>query len=81
MHYPKASSSNSESTNEPQADIVIENHGTIFLFRPLSDSARTWIEENVMPEGFHPDWPTLVVEHRYVENLAAGMQDAGLVLA
>lgn len=49
--------------------------------RPLSDSARAWIEENVSREGYHPDWPILFVEHRYAEHLAAGMQADGLVLA
>jgi hypothetical protein len=81
MHHPSTASSTSEPTKTPHADVVIENYGTIFLFRPLSDSAHTWIEENVSPEGFHPDWPTLVVEHRHAGNLAAGMQADGLVLA
>jgi hypothetical protein len=79
MHHSKASG-NSEFTKAPQADVVIENHSTIFLFRPLSESARAWIEENVSREGLHPDWPTLVVEHHYAGNLAAGMQADGLVL-
>jgi hypothetical protein len=65
---------------QPQVDVLVEGHGSLFLFRPLSYSARTWIEENVSREGFHPDWPTLIVEHRFASNLAAGMQEAGLVL-
>jgi hypothetical protein len=73
--------SNPSRNSKQQADVVVENHGTIFLFRPLSDSAREWIEENVSREGFHPDWPTLVVERRYAPDLAAGMVDARLVLA
>lgn len=64
----------------PQADVVVENHGTIFLFRPLSDFARDWIEENVSREGFHPDWPTLVVEHRYIGDLVHGAIADGLVV-
>ena len=28
-------------------DIVVENHGSIFLLRPISDSGRVWIEENI----------------------------------
>jgi hypothetical protein len=61
-------------------DVLVEGGGSIYIFRPLSESARVWIEANVSREGFHPDWPTLVVEHRYAGHLAAGMQADGLVL-
>jgi hypothetical protein len=68
------------TTKAREVDILIEGGGSIYIFRPLSDFARSWIEENVSRDGFHPDWPTLVVEHRYAGNLAAGMQGDGLVL-
>lgn len=62
---------------EPIHDFTIENHGSIFIFRPLSIGAQQWVEENVSPEGFHPDWPTLVVEHRYASDLYQGILAAG----
>lgn len=65
---------------KPTIDVVVENHGSIFLFRPLTPLAQQWIEEHVSAEGFHPNWPTLVVEHRYAHDLALGMQVSGLVL-
>jgi len=65
---------------KPNVDVSVENHGSIFLFRPLGPKAEAWIEENVSREGFHPDWPTLVVEHRYARSLAEGMTRDGLVL-
>ena len=34
-------------------------------------------EDNVPNEGYHPEYPTLVVEHRYVGDLVAGMRDDG----
>ena len=42
-------------------DIVVESHGSIFLLRPISDSGRMWIEENIgQQNGFQPYWPTVV---------------------
>jgi hypothetical protein len=65
---------------KPTFDVAVENHGSIFFFRPLSPLAEQWIEDNVSSEGFHPNWPSLVVEHRYAFDLAQGMQQAGLVV-
>jgi hypothetical protein len=64
----------------PEADFAVENHGSILLFRPLTAKAEQWIEENVSSERYHPNWPTLVVEHRYAFDLAQGMQQAGLAV-
>jgi hypothetical protein len=61
-------------------DVVVENHGSIFLFRPLTANAEQWIEENVSREGFHPNWPSLLVEYRYAHDLATGMRVSGLVV-
>ncbi len=62
------------------ADISIENHGTIFLFRLNTPAAAEWVSENVQSDAqFFGD--ALVVEHRYAQDLAAGMSEAGLVLA
>ena len=60
-------------------DIVVENHGSIFLLRPISDSGRVWIEENIgQQNGFQPYWPTVVVEPRYVEDVVNGIQAGAL---
>lgn len=58
-------------------DIEINNEGTIFLFRPLTQVAKDWIEENVQEDA---QWfgGVLVVEHRYASDLAIGMLNAGL---
>lgn len=64
-------------TEQQTTDVLIENHGTIFLFRPQTDTARDWIEESVSDEA---QWfgNALVVEHRYAGGLAQGMHDSGL---
>jgi hypothetical protein len=61
-------------------DISIENHGTIFLFRLNTPAAAEWVSQNVQEDAqFFGD--ALAVEHRYAQDLAAGMQADGLVLA
>jgi len=56
-------------------DIVIENHGSIFLLRPTSRSGQEWIEHNIGQEnGFQPYWPTVVVEPRYIADIVSGMR-------
>jgi hypothetical protein len=64
-------------------DIVVENHGSIFLLRPISHSGRAWIEQNIgEQDGFQPYWPTVVVEPRYVADILKGVQadDLGVSL-
>lgn len=60
-----------------ETDVLIENHGTILLFRPLTDAAKDWIEESIADDS---QWfgSALVVEHRFAGNLAQGMHDSGL---
>ncbi len=61
-------------------DVTVQNHGSIFLFVPETDSAREWLTENVGGEAqYFGD--ALVVEPRYAADLAEGMQADGLVLA
>lgn len=61
-------------------DINVENHGSIFLFRPATDAGREWIDEMVGSEAtFFGD--ALVVEPRYARDLAQGMLDDGLTVA
>ena len=58
------------------ADFIIQNEGSILLFRPLTDSTREWLEENVQ-EGALWFGRALVVEHRYAGGLAVGLLKAG----
>jgi len=61
------------------ADCRVENHGTLFLFQPLTPAASDWIEEHVQ-EDAQFFGTALVVEHRYACDLAEGMREDGLVL-
>lgn len=70
------------SPTQPKPDFQIENHGSIFLVRPLNPNARTWIDEHIGSDnGFQPYYPTVVIEHRYIGAIAEGIIADGLVLA
>ena len=63
----------------PIADAQIENHGSLFLVQPLTPAANLWIKANVSDEAIFYG-SALVVEPRYVENLAEGMIADGLTV-
>ena len=58
-------------------DIQIENHGSLFLFRPITDEGKEWLKESVSEDA---QWfgNALAVEHRYAGDLAEGVESAGL---
>lgn len=64
-----------EST-EP--DALVSGGGSIFQITPLSDAAKAWIDANVEAEGYMWMGSSLCVEHRYIADIVAGMQSAGL---
>ena len=73
-------SGNSPTLSKP--DFQIENHGSIFLVRPLNPNAQTWVDEHIgFDNGFQPYYPTVVVEHRYIGAIAEGIIADGLVIA
>jgi hypothetical protein len=61
----------------PEPDFEVENHGTIYLLRPKTDAARTWIEENI-GEDAQTFGEAVVVEHRYIADIVAGIREEGL---
>lgn len=68
MPEPKTS-----TVEEP--DVYVEAHGgNLFLFRPTSEEARDWLEENTEGMWFAG---ALVVEPRYAHALALGLIDDG----
>ena len=65
--------------NVPLVDVLVQNEGSIFLFRPQTDAAKEWIDQNVSDEA---QWfgGGLVVEHRYAHDMAEGMAGSGLTV-
>jgi hypothetical protein len=56
--------------------IAIEDHGSIFLFRPASDGAFDWLRANVQSDAQWLGY-SLAVEHRYARDLASALVEAG----
>jgi hypothetical protein len=71
--------SGSSPTGSAQSDFRCENHGSIFLLYPLSDSARDWIEENLTSDA---QWfaQAVAVEHRYIWAILDGIQSDGMTV-
>ncbi len=75
-------SGNSPTASRISSDFLVENHGSIFLLKPLTPSAIYWVEEHIGPKnGYQPYYSTVVVEHRYIGDIVAGIQNDGLVVA
>ena len=68
-------------SGEIPTDFAVENHGSIFLLKPLAPSATSWIEEHIgQDNGYQPHFPTVVAEPRYITDIVAGSQNDGLVV-
>jgi hypothetical protein len=66
------------STQKAAPDFLIENHGSVFLLRPLTDAARSWIDEHIGADnGFQPMYPTVLIEHRYISAIVRGLVEEG----
>jgi hypothetical protein len=61
------------------ADFLVQNEGTIFLFRPLTEEAAAHLQENVQEDA---QWfgGALVVEHRYARDLADQLTQDGFTV-
>ena len=72
---------NKQSGNSPTPDFEVQNHGSIFLLKPQTDSAVSWVEEHIgQDNGYQPMWPSVLVEHRFIAEIVAGIQDDGLAV-
>lgn len=59
------------------ADLSIQNEGSIFLLRGLTDAGKAWIAENIPDDAQHFGG-AVVVEHRYIGDIAQGAANDGL---
>jgi hypothetical protein len=77
-----ASGNSPTHTGKIPPDFLVENHDSIFLLKPLTPSAISWVDEHIGQEnGYQPHFPTIVVEHRYIADIVAGIQNDGLEVA
>jgi hypothetical protein len=72
---PRSFRMRDENGGSIMLDITVENHGSIFLFRPESDAGKSWLEDNTDGQWFGN---ALAVEHRFAYDLAQGALNDGL---
>ena len=65
------------SGSSPTADFIVECHGSIFLLRPLTLVASSWIEQH-LPEDRVTFGAAVVVDHRYIADIVRGALADGL---
>lgn len=63
--------------NMNRGDFEVENHGSIFLLRPISEGAHDWAFEN-LPADVPTFGTAIAVEHRFIADIVEGIQSAGL---
>lgn len=64
----------------PNIDFKVSNNGSTISFLLFSEAAKDWVVENVQLEAWQ--WmgtSTFIIDHRYADQLIAGMEDAGFV--
>ena len=65
---------------KPDTDILVENHGSIISFTPITPAAREWIDENCQTESWQWMGGTLNVEHRCAAHIVEGLDGDGLLI-
>jgi hypothetical protein len=61
------------------ADFELSNHGTIYIFTPLTPTARDWAAE-FLPVDAQRWAGGTVIEQRYISDVVTGARRDGLVV-
>ena len=69
--------SSGSSPTEDGPDFRCENHGSLVLLYPLTQSAQSWIAQH-LPSDAQSFGDAAVVEHRYIWAILDGIQNDGL---
>ena len=62
------------------ADVLIENHGSVALFTPMTLDAHRWIDEHVEIEPWQWIGGSIACEPGCLDQLIEGIQESGLVV-
>lgn len=60
-------------------DFEVEDHGSIFILTPTSDAGLNWCWEHLPEDAQRWGKFGYVIEHRYIQDIVAGMERDGLV--
>jgi hypothetical protein len=71
-----------QKPSRTELDFKLENHGSLFLLRPLSSVATNWIREHLAMDNPETQFwgDAIVIEPRYVAPIVDGIVGDGLVL-
>lgn len=58
-------------------DFSVQNEGTIYLLRPLTPAAQSWIDENIQRDCIKFG-DAVAVEHRFILSIIDGIRASGL---
>lgn len=75
-----SSPSRSKPSVQPPADILAENHVSVFLLRPVSPVGQAWLQENVIGDETQLFGNAVVCEPRYLADIVFGARGEGLVI-
>lgn len=63
-------------------DFIIQNEGSLYLFRPVTDAAVKFLDGMTTPYNEHLRFGSaLAVEHRYAAGFAAELQEEGFTVS
>ena len=71
--------SSGTSPTEIGPDFYCENHGSVFLLSPVTQSGQSWIEKN-LPSDAQWFGNGVAVEHRHIWAILEGIQNDGLAV-
>ena len=61
------------------SDFRLQNEGSLVLLHPLTPSAVEWVNDRIgKNSGYQPQWPSVLLEPRYVEAILQGIVDDGM---
>lgn len=69
-----------ETTQTPQPDFTVVDHGSIVQFFFNTPEAKEFIDNNVELEGWQFMGKSFNVDHRYAEGLINGIMNDGLTI-
>jgi hypothetical protein len=71
-----------QKPSRTELDFKLENHGSLFLLRPLNPVAQNWMSENLpVDEPETQFWgDAIVIEPGYLEPIVDGILADGLIL-
>jgi len=62
-----------------KSDLLVSNHGTIFLLRALTPAGEEWVAEH-FPADAMTFGDSMVVEHRYIGDIVDSAVNDGLTV-